>query len=48
MLGGQMVGLRRHKHAVLLALLVVALAVGIRCYIRAEVDECIRRFPEPI
>jgi voltage-gated potassium channel len=28
MLGGQMVGLRRHKHAVLLALLVVALAVG--------------------
>ncbi len=28
MLGGQMVGLRRHKHAVLLALLVVALAFG--------------------
>jgi hypothetical protein len=27
MLGGQMVGLRRHKHAVLLALLVVVLAV---------------------
>src|SRR5271165_3902321 len=28
MLGGQMVGLRRHKHAALLALLVVALAIG--------------------